>query len=492
MATYYVDYISGSESNNGTSIGTPWKYVPGDSRSSHSLSDGDTVIFKLGVTYSFSGSSHYVHSQADNVTWTVDVSWGTGVATLDGADQNYLIQVDDDGNTFDGVDSNLRLQFTGTSVEHAALIIANDSGSTSGTTVRYCRFYSVGTDGVGEGIGLKVGGLEETNENIDISYCEFANNYSYGLKLSGNPSRYIEVSYCEFYGNGQDEYKLQINVSQSGSTGNGVHDTEIHHCTIRDGASNAGGISYLNMKNNSFHHNLIYNHDADGIGVENAYAAQGITEVYNNSFYNNRRGIAVASTDSTTYALVYNNLIYNNTQNQIYLTASADYNRFFNNTVYKGTSSYVLMLINSGCSYNVIKNNVFMHEYFYCMEVVSSSEPYTEDYNIFYRGSNPTDNVVYAAGSSFGNDEVTEYRSATGQGANSDFIDPELVNPPSNLSIDSGSPGEEAGTILSSEGFTTDYDGTTRTDPWDIGAYEISVGAEPGPALVWGAAKCIW
>ncbi len=46
--TYYVDYVSGGDSNSGTSINAPWKRCPGMvgfSGSPSSLSPGDTVYF---------------------------------------------------------------------------------------------------------------------------------------------------------------------------------------------------------------------------------------------------------------------------------------------------------------------------------------------------------------------------------------------------------------------------------------------------------------
>jgi len=61
-ATYYVDYDAGSDAAAGTSTGAAWKHCPGDANAtgtaaSTSLSAGDTVIFKGGVTYSSSGSA---------------------------------------------------------------------------------------------------------------------------------------------------------------------------------------------------------------------------------------------------------------------------------------------------------------------------------------------------------------------------------------------------------------------------------------------------
>jgi len=53
--TYYVDWGSGLDSNNGTACGTPWKHAPGDQgatgNANRTLQAGDIVVFKGGVIY---------------------------------------------------------------------------------------------------------------------------------------------------------------------------------------------------------------------------------------------------------------------------------------------------------------------------------------------------------------------------------------------------------------------------------------------------------
>ena len=60
--SYYVDYLAGSDSNLGTNPKTPWKDSPGDPAAmdnvaNASLSPGDTVVFKGGVTYEFTSAT---------------------------------------------------------------------------------------------------------------------------------------------------------------------------------------------------------------------------------------------------------------------------------------------------------------------------------------------------------------------------------------------------------------------------------------------------
>ena len=52
-ATYYIDFASGVDSNNGTAKGTPWKRAPGMNgfTGTYSHAAGDQLIFKGGVTW---------------------------------------------------------------------------------------------------------------------------------------------------------------------------------------------------------------------------------------------------------------------------------------------------------------------------------------------------------------------------------------------------------------------------------------------------------
>ena len=59
-ASYFVDFAGGADTNAGTSAEKPWKHCPGDPAGVEAaaacvLAPGDTVFFKGGVTYVFSG-----------------------------------------------------------------------------------------------------------------------------------------------------------------------------------------------------------------------------------------------------------------------------------------------------------------------------------------------------------------------------------------------------------------------------------------------------
>jgi hypothetical protein len=96
-ATYYVDYISGNDTNNGASTSTPFKHCPGDQDATDNaditLSAGDTVVFHGGVTYSFDETGYnYIAANAsgtdaEKITYTSGhletPQWGTTRAIID-------------------------------------------------------------------------------------------------------------------------------------------------------------------------------------------------------------------------------------------------------------------------------------------------------------------------------------------------------------------------------------------------------------------------
>lgn len=81
--TYYVDWENGSDTNNGTTTGTPWKRVPGMATATGTakatvLAPGDVVAFKGGVTHFMDAA---IICRA-GVTYDGEV-WGTGRAIID-------------------------------------------------------------------------------------------------------------------------------------------------------------------------------------------------------------------------------------------------------------------------------------------------------------------------------------------------------------------------------------------------------------------------
>lgn len=91
-ATYFVDFDTGADSNNGTSSSTPWKHCKGDANAtgtaaSTTLAAGDMINFKGGVRYFGKVSGTVSGTVGSRITYQGDAAvhgWGTGKAIMDG------------------------------------------------------------------------------------------------------------------------------------------------------------------------------------------------------------------------------------------------------------------------------------------------------------------------------------------------------------------------------------------------------------------------
>ena len=89
--TYYVDFESGSDANDGTCTDRAWKYAPGDSNGpARTLNPGDTVLFKGGVHYYGSLAIPASGTAGNPITYKGD-GWGTEKAILDGSRPNVSL-----------------------------------------------------------------------------------------------------------------------------------------------------------------------------------------------------------------------------------------------------------------------------------------------------------------------------------------------------------------------------------------------------------------
>ena len=91
-ATYYIDYVGGSDTNNGLSSSAPWKHSPGDTAAQNipaatTLQAGDIVLFRGGVVYRGVITSFRSGTSGNPITYKGD-GWGTQRAIFDGG-QTY-------------------------------------------------------------------------------------------------------------------------------------------------------------------------------------------------------------------------------------------------------------------------------------------------------------------------------------------------------------------------------------------------------------------
>jgi hypothetical protein len=446
-ATYYVDYGSGSDSYNGTSTSTPWKHAPGMSgwTGSATLSSGDTVILKGGVTWTFTSKT------AD--LWTPPVSgltieggqrlgtpWGTGYPILDG---------------------------TGTTGSRAGLYISGKSN----ITIDGIKIYNTELSPSGSS-GIKLFGVT-TNFELKNSTLDHTGDQSLQIGPS-NGSSHILIHDNIFSNSG----RLFMSVDD----GNTVDDTQIYNNTFNGPGSWPGGYHGVHgdgimigsactaantcLTNLKIHHNifkgdwasgataLLYLNNGTGVGTS-LYGGNHV-QIYDNQL--------AIDTDGVISALVWVAVAWNDV-------------KIYNNTFgsyYSGSNPIATCLAVSSTATNIdIKNNIFSGCTNTAINATSTSIT-SIDYNIY---SPEIVRMINGwTGSADCRSQASCY-SSFGQEQHGLKADPIFVQRPNgtpghgNWTLQSSSPAIDKGINLSAL-FTDDLLGNTRAVTWDIGAYK--------------------
>ena len=460
--TYYVDFANSEGTSADTNIGTTQSaalvHCPGDSHYSGSLvlSSGDTVVFKRGVTYSGS-----ITTQSSGVTYTV-TNWGTGDAVLDGSTNDYVFQVQHSNVTIDGA-AQKAMKLTGP-IKHAAIWNYAVSQLT-GSTFTNLRFIDIGNASSVEGIGIKIGGNDVAYTNYEISHNEIVNCYSYAIKISGKGANDIDIFDNLVEGNGYNPTgRTQINISSN--SGLGVQNVKIHGNIIRNGAVGTNGIN-VNNANNEIYNNEIYSNPGSGISISPNYNTNysGVLKIYGNSIHDQGNyGIIVGSSDSSRYARIYNNIIWDNGSYEVNFPGGASENVVMYNTIYRSKSGHGIR-VQAGANSNRIMNNIIRMQQGY--GIYDSTGNIIEDYNCIYRN---TAGALIAWQNSFYY-SLADYVAASSEGQHSIQGDPDFADITS-FNLTEISPCR--GTAFSDPEVLYDYFGTLRGSTPDIGAVQNS------------------
>jgi len=351
--TFYIDYASGSNSNNGTSNSAPWKTHPymqtsaactgTGSAPAYSHQAGDRFIFKGGVTWPAACFGMNVAAGGSSSSMTdyygVDTTWFTGgsftrpvfdlantipVSTgFSGGTSFSVIMVKAANVTFDNIE--IKRQFI-----HSAGHIGPNSGYD-------CGIYFDGFSGAQGGL-VKNGFFHDwvsDTANISAGWSNCAGGIgqnggssSYNVDrttVSGQNSmdltRGVQVSFGGCFQNATEVKNSFCDHAGQGAVGFGsVHDSQFDHL------SNAGAISpYTNGLHTNVIHDtfpgggrLVYNNIMFNNAVGEVVGMCPTTDVYNNVMWNNSgagadilidTGVNACTVNTSTVANVYNNSV---------------------------------------------------------------------------------------------------------------------------------------------------------------------------------------
>jgi hypothetical protein len=307
--TYYIDYASGNDSNNGTSKTTPWQHMPGMQGCTANCAKatptaGDSIILKGGVTWpnaafpitwAWSGSSGSPIYIGVDKTWYTGGSWSRPVFDSGGAviaanpsqNSEVVIQSGASWITFDNIEFKGHY-WTGTYGWTTNWTI-NASSVTDGTVIQNCYFhgwthaaYSSGTTPDSYAvIMLGIYGTHNAVVNTTISNADGGSDSGVAVRSAYTVS-------------GSTIHDVP-NALLSGEVV--IHDNDIYNIT--------------NDYDPTSHENAIESWIINGMGVSSMYIYNNVIHdtaaaVYSGIVANPNFGLA-----GTTSAYVFNNVLWN-------------------------------------------------------------------------------------------------------------------------------------------------------------------------------------
>lgn len=499
-ATYYIDYATGSDTNNGTATLTPWKHCPGDPNATGNanitLSAGTIVVFKGGVTYSFNASiNDNIEANASGTSGNLityrsghkhSPQWGTSRAVIDCADAN----VDFDAGRTGCLDLNnySYIKVEGFEMKNQPVnqyntgFIAWHGATGSNVTIDDNYLHETNGDALtiqGSASGVRPDNFTITNNTIQNSFGHLIEvRYAFDTvliegntldKAGNNPyrastpagnaiainwyqSRYGSLNYT-IRGNDINDTSTSPNKSlilmMQTVTNMLIEKNYFHGVTGYSGIDLVGNYNNLTIRNNIFH---VFPSTTRGslsfyTDMGNSYGFVDGLKIHNNTF------VATPA---------YDGIIYfhkgNNTTLGAHFTNVDIINNIFDFTDGDYTYAYMLYIgADSGGSNPVVQLSTF-----------------TCDYNVYYGGSKTNSFFFTSSGAV----NFATWKSLTGKDAYSTNATVSFIDRAGNnfhlASNDTAA--KDRGVDLSVKGFSNDKDNAQRlfNSNWDIGAYEYN------------------
>jgi hypothetical protein len=469
-ATYYVDFSGGSDANNGTANGTPFKHAPGmtgctNTCASTMLNAGDTVTFKGGVTWTSSYPWTFSPGSSSNpITYTTDHTWFAG--------GTYAQPVFDDGHA-----------------DPTSTGMANITGG-GYVTVNDLKFINCGTSQIANTDKCLVFShshdIAITNSTFSCecwitvympfdvagSYSNFTftgNDFSHtsGAVWMGTAQPSTSVHSITMTGNAYHDYTSQI----GGPSGDGVHGDGAAHFFGAPPSDASQFIDGITFCNNSFYGDFRRSFGVDGAMTALLFGEGSVSgTVCNNDFSYSPGGPNVGGSGGNQFQA----LIYFDGYDNAHHSVLGIYNNSLAAIGTNAMSDGFDIARQTGSTVTFENNIIFSPQYCMYQEDAGSAAALTSDYNIL----NCSGGIDY-------NNSFKTYAQWQALGFDSHSVmggNPSWISAPGNEHLNSGSPARSAGTNLTSLGITTlnnDLSGVARPGAaaWDMGSYQFSSGA---------------
>jgi len=508
-ATYFVDYETGNDLFSGLTSGSPWKHCPGDPRAINNaditLSAGDIVVFKGGVTYSFTSGAtdDYIMANASGSSGNVityrsghihSPQWGTSRAVIDGTN------ADIDGTPNGVLDLATYSYITVEGLEVTKMptnggyygIISWYNSSGGNIIIDNCYIHYSNSDGIYIR-GLWNSGTNPSNFTIKNSTIE--NTFQHNIQIrAGIDDVTIQNNNFDLAGN--DPYGHGSAVGDCIALTYGGTDTQDNINIIGNDLNDTCAVKSKG--------HILMQQEASNITVEDNYVHGGVASgsfiingpitnliIRNNVFHmevTTYQGVLRFLSDQES-ANIDNIKIHNNTFVCSSTFTSADHGIIHFNSFADPDVQYTNVDIRN----NIIDTDTVNHKTDFLIFInntdgddpVVDTSTFTCDYNS-YQNINSSGDFFYIEDE--GAMTFAEWKTwlsnegVSGADAHSTFGQVTFLNEAGDdFHLSSGdSYALNQGTDLSGQGFSDDKDGILRPQKlvWDIGAYERGIGPD--------------
>jgi hypothetical protein len=347
------------------------------------------------------------------------------------------------------------------------------SGLYSNLAIQNSYIDFIGLNCVGDSASFGGACIESPISNILIQNCSFANFQVGGIYSDESCTKSnIIVNGCNFSGTNTANNMEVISLRD-------VNGFTIENCQVKNPvSSDRCGICVAGCSNGSINNNTVYNTTSYGIYIGPTEQNSGSNiNVYDNLVYNcAHAGLAWADEngygETSTGISFYNNIVYGNYRGFELDQDNGNFTVNFsliNNTFYNNGGSVgqdiLIAATNAELSNCVIRNNIIDE---------STANESGIAYNGYASGGVTVDHNLYFNTSAWNVSNIfgTSYVTAN----------PLLNNPPSNFTLQSGSPAIGAGSSVGAP--ATDYTGATRASPPCIGACDYATSDPAAPQTV--------
>ena len=382
-ATYYVS-TNGNDTNNGTSLDTPWAHHPWDSNATGTsaaiiIQPGDIINMKRGDTwYDVHLTTKQAGTASNPITTTSTSTWGSGEAVLSGAYNPTSLTWTTDGT---GYKATVAAMPNVVVYDTTQLTLA--SGATNTVSLNHYDWSSAngGTLWVNVGEAPTTGSIQVSKRNDimepDKDYLTFShltlqsvNNTNSGVAFITSANTILDTVTIKWF-NMYGLYlytcsNIQIVNSTIASNGVGQRGIQSISCpgVTLDNNDISGTTTYgivldaASSNNAQISNNRVYNVTQYGIRFSGSGA-----QVYNNSVHDN--GTIGLYMSSSNNAHVYSNTIYAHTSGYyntgagsgIYIDGSSSNNAIYRNNIYRNYVG-IEVTLPSGTSGNQIYYNI--------------------------------------------------------------------------------------------------------------------------------------